>query len=125
MSTFKSLLIRSNKDIQLDRADRIAKSAHRAYTKLLMDLEAKRDGIIEAIEFSKDISTSNDRNSLNAIESFDSERWVAKYQTNSVELELCERELKIAAGNFNELFDMDVDTETGEVMQDLPSKGKK
>ncbi len=123
--TFRSMLIRSNADIKLDRADRISKSANRAYTKLVMDLEAKRDAIIESIEASKDLSTSNSRDDLNTINNFDSERWVAKFQANSVELELCDRELAIAAGNFAELFDYSVDEESGEVSQDLPSKGKK
>lgn len=123
--TFKAMLIRSNSDIKLDRADRISKGAHRAYTKLLMDLEAKQDAIIESIEASKDLSTSNSRDSMNAIDSFDAERWVSKFQANSVELELVGREIKIAEDNFGELFHDDVDTETGEVLQDLPSSGKK
>jgi len=122
--TFRGMLIRSNADIKLDKADRISKAAHRAYTKLVMDLEAKRDAIIESIEASKDISTSNSRDDMNAISNFDSERWVAKYQANSVELELCERELAIAAANFGELFDYDVDESTGEVTEKLPSDKK-
>ena len=125
MATFRSMLIRSNSDIKMDRADRISKAAHRAYTKLVMDLEAKRDAIIESIEASKDLSTSNSRDDLNTINNFDSERWVAKYQANAVELELCERELNIAAEKFTELFDYNVDETTGEVSQELPSDKKK
>jgi len=124
MATFRSMLIRSNADIKMDRADRISKAAHRAYTKLVMDLEAKRDAIIESIEASKDLSTSNSRDDLNTINNFDSERWVAKYQANAVELELCDRELKIAAGQFAELFDYDLDEDTGEVTAKLPSDKK-
>jgi len=125
MSSFKQMLIRSNQEIKMDRADRIAKGAYRAYYKLIMDLEAKRDAVIESVEASKDLSTSNSRDSMNAIDSFDAERWVAKYQANSVELELVERELKIANDNFNELFAAEVDMETGEVDPGLPSDSKK
>ncbi len=125
MATFKQMLVRSNQDIKLDRADRIAKGAHRAYTKLIMDLEAKRDNILEAIEASKDLSTSNSRDSLNAVNDFDAERWVAKYQANAVELELCTRELKIATEMFDELFAPEADEETGEVIVEVPSDDKK
>jgi len=124
MATFKQMLVRSNTEIKAERADRIAKGAHRAYVKLVMDLEAKRDNILEAIEASKDLSTSNDRNSMNAIESFDAERWVSKFQANAVELELCTRELAIAEGQFGELFLAEVDEATGEIVTELPS-GKK
>lgn len=122
--SFRSMLIRSNADIKLDRADRISKSAYRAYTKLVMDLEAKRDAIIESIEASKDLSTSNSKDDINTINNFDSERWVSKYQANAVELELCDRELAIASKNFSILFDMDVDEETGEVSPKHPSDKK-
>jgi len=118
--TFVELLKRGNSEIKSDRADRIAKGAFRAYTKLVMDLEAKRDNILEAIEASKDLSTSNSVNSINAIRDFDAERWTKRFQDNAVELELCERELVIASGCFNELFGGEINFETGEVSE-VPS----
>jgi len=126
MATFREMLIRSNDSIKMDRADRLAKSAYRAQTKLVMDLEAKRDNIIEAIESSKDISTSNSKDTINTVEAFDPERWVSRYQQNCVELELCTKELEIAQTNMLNLFNLSVDTDTGEVLQELPSdkKGK-
>lgn len=124
MATFRQMLIRSNAEIKLDRADRISKAAWRAHSKLIMDLEAKRDAILEVMEAAKDLSTSNSRDSLNAINSFDAEAWVRNYHQNSVELELIERELKIAQANFDQLFDPSIDTDTGEVDIELPS-GKK
>ena len=125
MATFKEMLIRSNEDIKLDRADRLAKGAYRAQYKLVMDLEAKRDNIVEAIESSKDISTSNSKDTINTVENFDAERWVARFQSNCVELRLCTEELNIASTNLQDLFNMSVDTETGEVLQELPSDSKK
>jgi hypothetical protein len=125
MATFKEMLIRSNDSIKLDRADRLAKSAYRAQSKLVMDLEAKKDNIIEAIESSKDISTSNSKDTINTVEAFDPERWVSRYQQNSVELELVTKELEIATGNFASLFGHSVDEATGEVLQELPSDAKK
>lgn len=120
--TFKQMLTRGNADIQEQRAERIAKAAFRAYTKVTMDLEAKRDNILEAIEASKDLSTSNSKDSVNKIDNFDAERWVSRFQANAIELELCEKELNIARTQFNSLFDMSIDFETGEVTQELPSK---
>lgn len=121
MATFKEMLIRSNEDIKLDRADRLAKGAYRAQYKLVLDLSAKVDNIVEAIEASKDISTSNSKDTINTVENFDAERWVARYQNNCVELKLAKEELKIAEENLHALFNLSVDTETGEVKQELPS----
>ena len=103
-SSFLSILARSNASIKNDRAVRIANGALRAQQKLLMDLEARREQIIETLEASKDLSTSNDRNALNAIESFNAERWVNTFQENSVDLEVVDRELAIAKTNFDLLF---------------------
>jgi hypothetical protein len=114
--TFKQMLTRGNSDIQEQRAERIAKAAYRAYSKVVMDLEAKRDNILEAIEASKDLSTSNSRDSINRVDNFDAERWVSRFQANALELELVEKELQIASKQFSVLFHEEVNTDTGEIV---------
>ena len=102
--TFLSTLVRSNSQIKFDRALRFAAAAERDATKLIYDLEAKRDNILEVLDASKDLSTSNDRNTLNVVEQFKSAEWIQRFHKNRVDLRLINEELEIAREMYDELF---------------------
>jgi len=108
MSKFSQILSRSNVQIRSDRARRFNKGGYRAMKKLIMDMEAKRDAIEEAISASLDLSTSNDRNSINAIEAFNAEAWCKRIVDNKIALRISNEELQEANKVFDEYFGDDV-----------------
>ena len=103
-SKFSQILSRSGAEVRADRANRFNKAGYRAMKKAIMDMEAKRDAIEEAISASLDLSTSNDRNSINAIEAFDAESWCNRMVSNRIALRRANEELQEANEVFDEYF---------------------
>jgi hypothetical protein len=123
---FVNMLKRSNIEVQDARANRIAKGVYKEQQRIIDDLDSKRDAVLEVIEASQDLSTSNSKDSVNRVDNFDAKNWCARMQANSINLVKLDEELAIARFNMDELFDMElVDLATGEVLPETKKPAKK
>jgi hypothetical protein len=123
---FVDMLKRSNIEVQDARANRVAKAVYKSQQRIIDNLDSKRDILLEVIEASQDLSTSNSKDSVNRIDSFEADSWTMKFQANSVALVKVTEELAIARANMTEMFDMElVDLETGEVLLETKVKSTK
>lgn len=84
--------------------------------RVIMTHEAERDALAEAIDSAMDINTSNDRNSINAIESFDADAWAAKMTANRIKLRVTNEKLQEAVKVYDEFFVDGFDEATGEII---------
>ena len=92
---FFNQLVRSNDKIKKDRAMRVANASYREVNRFVMDLEAQKEAIEEILSSAMDLSTSNDRNSINAIDSFDANGWVSKIVKNRLQLKIVNEKLAV------------------------------
>ncbi len=116
---FMSILSRTGQEVSAARAERFSRRGEQAMRRNIMVYEAERDALAEAIDSAMDINTSNDRNSINAIESFDADSWAAKMVANRIKLRVTDEKLQEAIKVYDEFFVDGFDSATGEVK---PSK---
>jgi len=110
------ILSRSGKEVSDARAERFSRRGDQAMKRSIMTLEAERDALEEALDAALDINTSNDRNSINAIENFDADGWAHKMVNNRIKLRIINEKLQEANKVFTEFFTVgDIDLDTGEV----------
>ncbi len=113
---FQSILSRSGKEVSDARAERFSRRGDQAMKRSIMTYEAERDALEEALDAALDINTSNDRNSINAIENFDADGWAQKMVSNRIKLRIINEKLQEANGVYEEFFTIGhVDNATGEV----------
>ena len=112
---FMTILSRSGKEVSAARAERFSRRGEQAMRRSIMSYEAERDALAEAIDAAMDINTSNDRNSINAIESFDADAWATKMVANRVKLRVTNERLQEAIKVYDEFFNDGFDESTGEV----------
>ena len=108
---FLNTLVRSNAQIKQDRAVRISNGAYREVNRIVMEMEAQKEAIEEAISAATDLSTSNDRNSINAIDAFDAAGWASKIIENELQLKIVNEKLAVAHGLRAKFFEEDVEAE--------------
>lgn len=104
---FYNKLVRTNTQIKADKARRFAEGAADAAQMAIMKMEAEKRAIEEAIAAGSDISTSNDRNALNALESFNAASWFETLAANKLQLKIIEEKLDVLHGIRAEFFEED------------------
>ena len=104
---FFNTLVRTNSEIKRDRAARVANGAKRSVDQKVMELEAQKEAVEEAISAAVDLSTSNSRDSINAIDAFEAEGWADKINTNRLQLKILNEKLDVAYALRTEFFEED------------------
>lgn len=107
MGRFKRNLIRSNREVKIERAEMADRTLERAMKNIIWDLEAQRDQVKNIIDGVMDISTSNDRNTINTLDVFDGPSMASKMKANWTELRLINEQLRDAHDLYDFLFDDD------------------
>lgn len=118
---FMTILSRTGREVSAARAERFSRRGEQAARRVIMTYEAERDALAEAIDSAMDINTSNDRNSINAIESFDADAWATKMIANRIKLRVTNEKLQEAVKVYDEFFVDGFDEATGEIITS-PSK---
>ena len=104
---FYNKLVRTNTQIKADKARRFAEGAADAAQMAIMKMEGEKRAIEEAIAAGSDISTSNDRNALNALEAFDANSWFSTLAANRLQLKIINEKLEVLHDIRTEFFEED------------------
>lgn len=101
---FQTILKRSSKNIQSDRADRIGRSAQNAQNAYAMQLQANVDSIDDQLEQMIDLSASGRTTSDNRLTNFDAPAFIAKYNKLQMDKRLASMELEVCNAVTEDLF---------------------
>ena len=101
MGRFNSILSRSNVTVTAERANRWSKAAERKAKRIVEESQEAVEKIEERLENHMDISTSNDLQTANRIDNFDSKKFTQELFDIRKELKLKQLELEIDKETYN------------------------
>lgn len=105
-SAFVEQLKRGNAKIRADRAERIGNKVSRAQTKLISDLEDERDSKQDELDAMMDLSSDNQKTSLNVIsKDFDAYAFVNQINKLKTDIKMLEIKLTVAQETSKEWFE--------------------